>query len=52
MKKVKAKQMHNNPAPVFRTADREGKIEIEHKHYPDRRFILIAEDKKNETKEP
>ena len=45
MKKTTANEWRQNPAPVFRAADKGERVEISHDHYKDRRFVLTAEDK-------
>jgi len=44
-KTFSAKQMHNSPRQVFREADKTGKVKINHDHYPDKVFELIARDR-------
>jgi hypothetical protein len=39
-------QLHQNPAKVFRAADKDGSVLIKHDRYPDTEFVLMAKDKK------
>ena len=45
MKIFTAKEFHNAPAEVYRFADREGVVKINHDRYPDRMFILQAKER-------
>jgi len=44
MKTFTPKDMHNNPAMVYRAADKDGEVRIDHDRYPDRIFTLTARD--------
>jgi hypothetical protein len=45
-KQFTADQFRQNPAPVYRAADKGNRVEITHSHYKDRTYVLVAEDKK------
>lgn len=47
--KITSKDFNRSPAHVYRAADKGATVEIEHKHYPDKRFVLTAEDKCDEV---
>ncbi len=38
-------QLHQNPAKVFRAADKDGSVLIKHDRYQDVVFVLTAKDK-------
>jgi hypothetical protein len=38
-------QLHQNPAKVFRAADKDGSVLIKHDRYPDVEFVLTAKEK-------
>jgi hypothetical protein len=38
-------QLHQNPAKVFRAADKDGSVLIKHDRYPDTEFVLTAKPK-------
>jgi hypothetical protein len=41
-------QLHQNPAKVFRAADKDGSVLIKHDRYPDVVFVLKSEERKKE----
>ena len=43
-KQFTAKQMHNAPGQVYRSADKGNRTVITHDHYKDREFELVARD--------
>jgi len=47
--KTTSRKFRDNPAHVYRAADKGATVEIEHKHYPDKRFVLTAEDKEEQS---
>ena len=55
MKKTTAEEFNKSPARIYRAADKGERVEIEHAHYPDRCFVLMAIDKSimgDETNSP
>ena len=52
IKTFTAKEMHNNPAKVFREADKKGKAIINHDHYKDIIFMLISRERGANSIEP
>jgi hypothetical protein len=40
-------QLHQNPAKVFRAADKDGSVLIKHDRYPDVVFVLTAKEKRS-----
>jgi hypothetical protein len=45
MKTFTPTQLHQNPAKVFRAADKDGSVLIKHDRYPDVEFVLTAREK-------
>lgn len=45
MKTFSAKNFSNKPEPVYRAADREGEVKINHDRYKDKIFILTARER-------
>lgn len=45
MKTFTAKQLSNRPAEIFREADKEGSVKINHDRYPDVVFVLEARER-------
>lgn len=45
IKKFTAKEMHNAPGPVFRAADKDGKVIINHDHYKDIVFEITTRER-------
>lgn len=43
--KTPAEKFRQNPAPVYRAADKGESVVIEHNHYKDKLFLLTAVDK-------
>jgi hypothetical protein len=50
MKTFTPTQLHQNPAKVFRAADKDGSVLIKHDRYQDVEFVLMAKDKKEGSK--
>lgn len=50
IKTFTAKEMHDRPSCVFREADRDGEVRINHSHYSDRIFVLISRDRREEPR--
>jgi len=48
MKTFTAEQLSNNPAQVYREADKTGSVQISHDRYPDVVFVLVAKEAKDE----
>lgn len=44
-KQVTADKFRQNPAPIYRAADKGQTVEITHSHYKDRIYELVAKDK-------
>ena len=40
-----AKELNMHPLKVFRNADKGKEVKINHAHYPDKIFVLIARDR-------
>jgi len=45
MKTFTAKEMNKSPAQVFRAADQDGFVKINHDRYPDKIFIIASRDR-------
>lgn len=51
MKTFTAKELNKSPAQVFRAADQEGSVKINHDRYPDKVFIIEARRRHGDTYE-
>ncbi len=45
MKTFTSTQLNKSPAQVFRAADQEGKVKINHDRYPDKVFIMEGRER-------
>lgn len=45
MKTVTAEEFNKKPNAVYREADRNGEVRINHAHYSDRIFVLISRER-------
>jgi len=50
MKTVNAEEFNKNPLKIYREADLNNEVRINHLHYPDKIFVLSAR-KRRETEE-
>jgi len=46
MKTFTAKEFNKKPGPVYRAADKDGAVKVNHDRYPDKLFVLEARDRR------